>query len=215
MLAAMSATDFRPPLTLHGRYVDLVPLERVHAKPLVEAGADPAIWRFMVVGPRLTVSAMEELIDLLLARQAEGTDLPFTVVNRADARPIGMSRYLDIDRGYRRVEIGGTWYTPAAQRTPINTECKRLLLAQAFEVEGVQRVQLKTDLRNERSQRAIERLGAVREGVLRDHIVLPDGYIRSSVVYSIIRSEWPAARARLEAMLRRPWERTALPPGPP
>jgi N-acetyltransferase len=207
MPPAMSAPGFCQPLRLEGRLVALVPLERAHAEGLARAGADPEIWRFMTVGPRGTLPAMVDLIDLLLQRQADGTDLAFTVVDRVDGSPIGMTRYLEIERAHRRVEIGGTWYAPAYQRTPVNTECKRLLLGHAFDVEGAQRVQFKTDLRNIRSQRAIERIGATREGVLRDHVLLPDGYLRSSVVYSVIRSEWPAARARLDAMLQRPWSR--------
>ena len=122
-----------------------------------------------------------------------------------------MTRYLEIDRDHRRVEVGGTWYAVSHQRTPVNTECKRLLLGHAFDVEKVQRVQFKTDLRNLRSQRAIERLGAVREGVLRDHMQMPDGFTRSSVVYSIVRREWPEIRARLDALLTRSWSPSSLP----
>jgi N-acetyltransferase len=203
------ASGFRPPLRLEGRLVALVPLERAHAEGLARAGEDPEIWRFLTVGPRGNLKAMTALIDLLLSRQTEGTDLPFTVVYRADGALIGMTRYLEIDRDNRRAEIGGTWYARSFQRTPVNTECKRLLLAHAFDVEGVQRVQLKTDLRNLRSQRAIERIGAIREGVLRDHVLMPDGYLRSSVVYSIIRPEWPEVRARLDAILDRPWSEGA------
>jgi RimJ/RimL family protein N-acetyltransferase len=205
----MAAPGFRPPVVLEGRYVDLVPLERDHADALALAGADPEIWRFLTVGPRLGRAAMGDLIELLLSRQADGTDLAFTVVDRSDRRAIGMTRYLEIDRGHRRVEIGGTWYSTRFQRTPINTECKRLLLAYAFDVEAVHRVQLKTDLRNLRSQKAIARLGAIREGVLRDHMVVPDGYVRSSVVFSILRSEWPDVSARLDTMLSRPWARAS------
>jgi N-acetyltransferase len=207
----MTATGFRPPLVLHGRHVELVPLERGHAEALLRAGRDPDIWRFLTVGPRLTLPAMEDLIGLLLQRQSDGTDLPFTVLDRTDRRPIGMTRYLEIDRSHRRAEIGGTWYSTAYQRTPVNTDCKRLLLGQAFDEEGAQRVQLKTDLRNLRSQHAIERLGATREGVLRDHMLLPDGHVRSSVVYSIVRSEWPGVRAQLDSFLDRPWTRPAPP----
>jgi N-acetyltransferase len=211
MKGAMAGTGFLPPLTLEGRYVDLVPLEMSHAQGLAEAGADPDIWRFMTVGPRLTLDSMRDLITLLLQRQADRTDLDFTVIDRTDRHPIGMTRYLEIDRGHRRAEIGGTWYAPRFRRTPVNTECKRLLLTHAFDEEGVQRVQFKTDLRNLRSQRAIERLGAQREGVLRDHMLLPDGYVRSSVVYSILRSEWPTVRARLDGLLERPWVPPAVP----
>ncbi|MCI4340604.1 MAG: GNAT family N-acetyltransferase, partial [Thermoplasmata archaeon] len=144
------------------------------------------------------------LVAELLEREAAGTDLCFTVVDRT-VGVVGMTRLLEIDRLHRRVEIGGTWYSRSAQRTPINTECKRLLLSYAFDDEGANRVQFKTDLRNERSQKAIERAGARREGVLRDHMVMPDGYLRSSVIYSIVASEWPGVRSRLDALLARPW----------
>ena len=109
---------------------------------------------------------------------------------------------MDIQAVHRGLEIGGTWYAPEHQRTAANTEAKFLLLRHAFEVMGCIRVQLKTDLRNERSQRAIERLGAVREGVLRDHILMPDGHRRSSVYYSVLDHEWPAVKARLEKKLK-------------
>jgi RimJ/RimL family protein N-acetyltransferase len=148
---------------------------------------------------------MRKLTELLLDRQSKGTDLPFTVIDRSSRRPIGMTRFLDVERTDRAVEIGGTWYDPQFWRSPINTESKRLLLAHAFEVENVNRVQLKTDVQNLRSQRAIERLGAVREGVLRDHRIVWSGRVRSSVVYSILRTEWPAVRERLDGSLARPW----------
>jgi N-acetyltransferase len=141
---------------------------------------------------------------MLLERQAEGTDLCFTVVHRESGKSIGCTRYLNIDVADRGVEIGGTFYGLAYQRTGVNTECKYLLLRHAFEVWQCIRVQLKTDLINVRSQLAIERLGAVKEGVLRNHMVLPTGRIRHSVVYSIIDSEWPDVKARVEALMARP-----------
>ncbi len=139
----------------------------------------------------------------ILGRQAKGTDLPFTVIHRKTGKPIGCTRYMAIDMRNRGLEIGGTWYGPAYQRTGVNTECKYLLLRHAFEVWGCIRVQLKTDLNNVRSQAAIERIGAVREGVLRNHMIRPDGTIRDSVFYSVIDSEWPQVKARLEALMGR------------
>ena len=203
----VSATGFRPPLVLEGRFATLIPMKPAHAAALARAGDDPEIWRFLPYGPCRTEESMSALIALLSDRERAGTDLCFTVVERAGGTPVGMTRYLEIDRGHRRAEIGGTWYAPSARRTPINTECKRLLLSHAFEVEGANRIQFKTDLRNERSQRAIERVGARREGVLRDHMVMPDGYVRSSLVYSIVRSDWPEVRERLDRLLARPWLR--------
>jgi len=189
------------PLTLTGRVVRLEPLSEAHVPALALAGREPGIWQFMRYGVVDSEDKMRLLVQYLLRQQANGTDLPFTVFHLADQCAVGMTRYMDIRPADRAVEIGGTWYTPAYQRTAANTECKYLLLRHAFETLGCIRVQLKTDLRNERSQRAIERLGAVREGVLRDHMLLPDGTVRSSVYYSILASEWPAVKARLEGFL--------------
>ncbi len=193
--------DLRRPVTLEGRFVRLVPLERSHAEALARAGSEAEIWRYLPYGPRTTPGRMAELIELFLAREARGTDLCFSVISRAEDALVGMTRFLNIERENGALEIGGTWYAASARRTPVNTEAKRLLLAHAFETEGVHRVQLKTDLRNERSQRAIERLGAVRDGILREHVLMPDGYRRSSVVYSILADEWPVVRSRLDRFL--------------
>ena len=144
---------------------------------------------------------MMRLIDTLLDRQSKGTDLPFTLCTLPNRTPVGMTRFLQIDRENRSVEVGGTWLGRDYWRTPLNTESKLLMLRYAFEVEKVNRVQLQTDLRNVRSQTAIERIGAVREGVLRDHAILWNGYVRSSVVYSILANEWPAVKHRLEEYL--------------
>jgi N-acetyltransferase len=190
---------------LVGSHVVLAPLVQGHLEGLARAGRDPRIWDYMVIGPCTTENTMGQSIQTLLERQAERTDLPFTVLDRAANVPIGMTRFLEIERSDRTVEIGGTWFDPRYWSSPFNTESKRLMLGHAFDVEGVNRVQFKTDLRNLRSQRAIERLGAVREGVLRDHRIVWDGWIRSSVVYSILRSEWPKVRERLDGYLARPW----------
>lgn len=199
--------EFRNPRALDGRYIRLVPLERRYVRPLAEAGKDPEIWRWILDGHRGTEEAMGEWVETLLARQAAGTDLPFVIVLHPDDRPVGMTRYLGIDRPNRNVEVGGTWITPSLWRTPVNTESKLLMLSHAFDAEACERVQIKTDIRNERSQRAIERLGAHREGVLRQHLVRWDGSFRDSVVYSILRSEWPHVRRTLEAALATPWTR--------
>ena len=124
------------------------------------------------------------------------------IVRRSDERAIGMTAYLDIHPKDRWLEIGGTWLTPEVQRTAINTECKYLLLRHAFETLGCVRVQLKTDARNLRSQRAIERVGAVKEGVLRKQMLTRGGFQRDTVVYSIIDSEWQKVKARLEGFLK-------------
>jgi RimJ/RimL family protein N-acetyltransferase len=153
---------------------------------------------------------MDALIALLLERQKAGTDLPFTTVLRADDRPVGMTRFLHIDRTNLSVEVGGTWLDSALWRTPVNTESKFLLFRYAFETEKVHRVSLRTDLRNERSQRAIARLGAVREAVFRDDRLLADGSFRSSVAYGILASEWPRVRSGLEGMLAHEWNPAEL-----
>jgi N-acetyltransferase len=185
------------PVSLDGRMVRLVPLSIEHADDLTEAGNDPDIWLYMRYGFVNTREKMIELILYLVESQSRGTDLPFAVVSRESGRAIGMSRYMDIQTANRALEIGGTWYGKDHQRTGVNTECKYLLLQYAFETLHYVRVQIKTDLRNIRSQKAIERIGAVREGILRDHMILPDGFIRSSVYYSILRDEWPVVKQNL------------------
>lgn len=201
----MRSESFRPPLTLEGRYVRLVPLDPAHAPALRVAASDPEIRRYLLDGPGTTREDLDAVIAVLLDRQKLGTDLPFTTVRASDGVPVGMSRFLHIDRANDAVEIGGTWLDSRYWRTPFNTESKYLLLRHAFEGEGVHRVCLQTDVRNVRSRQAILRLGAVEEAVLREDRLLPGGGYRSSVFFSILQSEWPAARRRLEEALSRPW----------
>jgi RimJ/RimL family protein N-acetyltransferase len=190
------------PITLTGRGVRLEPLAETHVPDLCLVGLEPSIWRNLLYGEIDSEAKMLGFVRDLLRRQAADTDLPFAVIALASGRAIGCTRFMDIQVANRGVEIGGTWYGLTYQRTAVNTECKYLLLRHAFEEWGCIRVQLKTDLRNERSQRAIERIGGVREGVLRNHMIRPDGTVRDSVYYSIIDREWPAVKARLEEMLR-------------
>jgi N-acetyltransferase len=199
--------EFRPPITLEGRNIRLIPLVPEHAGPLARFGRDPEIWKWMPYGYCGTVDAMDRLIRHLLENQDEGSALAFTTVLRPDNLPVGMTRFLGIDRPSRNTELGGTWLPPTLWRSVVNSESKLLMLSHAFEVEGCVRVQIKTDLRNLRSQRAIERLGALREGVLRQHMIRADGTFRDSVVYSILRTEWPAVRRAIEASVNRPWAR--------
>jgi N-acetyltransferase len=201
----MDDTSFRTPLALTGRYLELVPLEPSHRDALFAASRDPEVFRLLRTGPVEAPAEMDREIGVLLGAQRAGTDLPFTARRLPDHRPIGMTRFLRINRPDRTVEIGGTWFDSRYWRTPINTESKLLMLGHAFDREQAQRVQLQTDLRNTRSQAAIERLGATREGVLREDVLLQDGYRRSSVYFSILPREWPGVRARLEAALARPW----------
>jgi len=200
MQKPLSSTWIQP-ITLTGKLVRLEPLSPEHAAELAEAGKDESVWQYMRYGQVTTPEKMGWLVGLLLEWQERGTDLPFAVMHRESGRAIGMTRYMNISPADRNLEIGGTWYAPAFQRTGVNTESKYLLLGQAFEGLGCLRVQFRTDVRNLRSQQAIERLGARREGVLREHMILPDGTVRSSVFYSILKDEWPGVKARLEARL--------------
>lgn len=190
-------------VTLLGKLVRLEPLTEAHIPGLVEAGSDPAIWRFMVYGDLSVPEKMAAWVKAQLAHKTQGSDLPFAVVLQEKDQVAGATRYLEIHRSHRGLEIGGTWYGATHQRTGVNTECKYLLLRHAFESLGCIRVQFKADSRNERSLRAIERLGAVREGILRNHMILPDGAYRHSVYFSILDTEWPAVKARIEALMAR------------
>lgn len=191
------------PVTLNGKHVRLEPMTEAHIPGLAEIGAGQPFWDFMLYGNINTEADMRGWVLDILARAEKGTDLPFTVIHLASGRVAGATRYLNIMPKDRGLEIGGTWYGMDFQRTVVNTECKYLLLKHAFETLGCIRVQLKTDLRNERSQKAIERIGAVKEGILRNHMILPDGRIRHSVFYSILDTEWPDVRSKLEELLTR------------
>lgn len=192
------------PVTLIGRVVRLDPLSEAHVPDLAAAGLEPTIWQFMRYGNIDTEEKMRGFVLDLLVSQQRGTDLPFAVIDQASGRAIGCTRYMEIRAKDRGLEIGGTWYGLAYQRTAVNTESKYLLLRHAFETLGCIRVQLKTDIRNVRSQAAIERLGAVKEGVLRNHMIRMDGTYRDSVYYGIIDSDWPAVKTRLEELLCQP-----------
>jgi N-acetyltransferase len=196
-------TKWAQPVTLVGTHVRLEPMTQEHIPGLAEIGVGQPFWDFMLYGNINTVDDMRSWVLDILSRARRGTDLPFVAIHLQSGRVAGATRYLNIVPNDRGLEIGGTWYGPEFQRTVVNTECKYLLLRHAFETLGCIRVQLKTDLRNERSQRAIERIGAVREGVLRNHMILPDGRIRNSVFYSILDTEWPEVKKKLEEMLTR------------
>ena len=191
------------PVTLTGRYVRLEPMTEAHIPALAKIGVGQAFWDFMLYGQMNTEADIANWVRDILGRAGKGTDLPFVAVQLASGRVAGATRYLNMLPKDRGLEVGGTWYGLDFQRTVVNTECKYLLLQYAFETLGCIRVQLKTDLRNERSQQAIERLGAVKEGVLRNHLILPDGRIRHSVFYSILDTEWAGVKQRLERLLAR------------
>jgi N-acetyltransferase len=191
------------PVTLTGTHVQLEPLTEAHIPGLAQIGIGQDFWNFMVYGDMNTEADMRSWVHDMLRRAEKGGDLPFVVIHQASGRVAGATRFLNIVPYDYGLEIGGTWYGPEFQRTAVNTECKYLLLSHAFETLQAIRVQLKADSRNERSQKAMERIGAKREGVLRNHMILPDGHIRHSAYYSIIDSEWLGAKANLEAMLGR------------
>lgn len=194
-------TEWIYPVTLQGNHVRLEPLSEAHVKGLTEIGAGQGFWDFMLYGHIATEDDMRHWVRDMLSRAAKGTDLPFAVIHLASGRVAGATRYLNVEPKNRGLEVGGTWYGLEFQRTAVNTESKYLLLTHAFETLKCIRVQIKTDLRNVRSQQAIERIGAKKEGVLRNHMILPDGRYRDSVFYSIIDSEWAEVKSRLEQML--------------
>lgn len=189
------------PVTLAGRHVRLEPIAEHHVADLVRHAADPEIWTHFG-GPKLdTVEALRARIEAQQGERERGQAITFAIVPLATGEATGTTTYFDVSVPDRRLEIGSTWLGRSVWRTAVNTECKRLLLGHAFEVLDCLRVQLKTDILNARSQTAIARLGAVREGVLRAHMRRRDGTQRDTVMYSIIAGEWPTVKARLEAML--------------
>jgi RimJ/RimL family protein N-acetyltransferase len=196
-------TTWATSVTLTGSHVRLEPMTEAHIPALAEIGVGQEFWDFMVYGRMDSKEDMGGWVRDILARAKKGTDLPFVVIDLDSGRVAGATRYLNITPNDRGLEVGGTWYGPEFQRTPVNTESKYLLLGHAFEKLGCIRVQLKTDSLNLRSQKAIERIGAVKEGVLRNHMILPNGRIRHSVFYSILDSEWPEVKKHLEGMLNR------------
>jgi RimJ/RimL family protein N-acetyltransferase len=188
------------PVTLEGRFVRLEPLAKAHLAGLADIGLDEELWRWIPTQVR-TAEEMAAYIETALQEQERGISLPFAIVEKAAGRAIGSTRYGNIDRTHHRVEIGWTWVAREWQRTAVNTEAKYLLLRHAFETLGCIRVELKTDSLNEKSRAAILRIGAQHEGIFRNHMITASGRIRHSAYYSIIESEWPAVKARLESKL--------------
>ncbi|MET7615344.1 GNAT family protein [Streptomyces sp. NPDC005408] len=198
----MTATTPQP-VTLTGHHVLLEPLTTDHLPDLFAAGGgEDEVWRWQGGPTPHTEDELGLKLRELLKDAEQGKYLPFAVIQRATGRAVGWTTYMDVDTGNERLEIGWTWYGRAAWRTAVNTETKLLLLTHAFEELGMGRVQLKTDHMNERSQAAIARLGAQREGVLRRHKQRPDGTWRDSVYFSIVTDEWPGVKARLSDRLR-------------
>jgi RimJ/RimL family protein N-acetyltransferase len=191
------------PVTLEGRHVRLEPLAKAHLARLAEVGLDEELWRWIPTQVR-TAEELVAYIETALQEQERGVSLPFAILERATSRAIGSTRYGNIERTHHRVEIGWTWVARNWQRTAVNTEAKYLLLRHAFETLGCMRVELKTDSLNERSRTAILRIGAQEEGIFRNHMITASGRIRHTVYFSIVESEWPAVKTRLESILNSP-----------
>jgi RimJ/RimL family protein N-acetyltransferase len=190
------------PVTIEGKFVRLEPLqEAVHFAGLCEIGLDPELWHW--VPYRVTTpEEMRGYIRQALAAETAGTALPFAKIDKATGHVAGSARYMNMDTANRRVEIGATWIGAPWQRTAINTESKYLLLRHAFETLGCIRVELKTDALNERSRKAILRIGAQEEGTLRQHMITWSGRLRDTVYFSILDAEWPGVKVMLEEKLR-------------
>lgn len=187
------------PITLRGQHARLEPLSHQHREGLVEAVRDGELFKLWYTAVP-TPEGMAKEIDRRLGLQSAGSMLPFTVFD-AGGRIVGMTTYMNIDAANRRVEIGSTWYAKGAQRGPLNTQCKLLLLRHAFETLDCIAVEFRTHFFNHQSRRAIERLGAKQDGILRSHQIAPNGTLRDTVVYSITAAEWPTVQAHLEFQL--------------
>ncbi|MGJ8529469.1 GNAT family N-acetyltransferase [Maritalea sp.] len=191
------------PIELEGEHVKAVPLSHEHTQDLEEAAADGELhrlWYTAVPKPQ----DISTKIDQHLSLQESGSMVPFAIIDKASGKAVGMTTYMNVDNINKRLEIGSTWYAKSVQRSPLNTECKILLLTHAFETLDAIAVEFRTHFMNQQSRRAIERLGAKLDGVLRRHIVLPNGTVRDTAVYSIIPSEWPSVKANLQWKLDMP-----------
>jgi RimJ/RimL family protein N-acetyltransferase len=193
---------FLEPMTLKGRHAELVPLSLDHRDDLADAVRDGELWKLWYTAIP-SPDGMKAEIERRLGLQAEGKMLPFTVLG-ADGKAVGMTTYMNVDAPNRRLEIGSTWYRASAQRTALNTECKLLLLTHAFETLDCIAVEFRTHVLNSQSRRGIERLGAKLDGILRRHMIQPNGTLRDTVVYSITAEEWPMVKSHLDWQLARP-----------
>lgn len=180
--------------------VKLIPMELAHVDGLFQAAQDERIWTHMSV-ELLTRESVELYVTDAVNKRESGTDFAFVIVDAQSDQIIGATWYLDISLQHKRLEIGSTWLNPSYWRTNLNTNCKYLLLQYGFEELGMQRIQIKTGHENIRSQQAIERLGATKEGVLRNHMIRKEGTIRHTVMYSIIQEEWPEIKKHFETVL--------------
>ncbi|MBP1989809.1 GNAT family N-acetyltransferase [Paenibacillus eucommiae] len=185
---------------LEGSRVLLIPMNLSHAEALFDCGKDTAIWTFLP-NKIETIADMIQLIEKSLESKEMGLEFPFVVFDKELNKLVGSTRFLNISLPNKNLEIGWTWYSPEVWRTSVNTECKYQLLTYCFEELKTVRVQFRADIRNERSNKALERIGATKEGILRQDRILHDGYIRNSYIYSIIDSEWPHIKNKLEGFL--------------
>jgi N-acetyltransferase len=193
--------DYPPkPVTLAGKHVTLLPLDMKYLAELQEAVEDGELyklWYTFVPKPE----GMEAWIIKALGELKSGISVPFVIQRTSDKRIVGSTRYMNIEKDIRRLEIGTTWYSKSVQRSPLNTECKLLLLQHAFEALGCLAVEFRTHRMNQQSRKAIERLGAQLDGILRNHRVTSNGTVRDTVVYSIIEGEWPSVKSHLRFLL--------------
>ncbi len=188
------------PVTLQGRLVRLEPLAGSHLGDLLDVAIDPALWRLTIAQVHDEASLRAWLQTALRNREA-GSEMPFATIDLASEKAIGSTRFLSIVPDHRRLEIGWTWVGTAFQRTGANREAKLLQLTHAFETLGANRVEFKTDARNERSRNALLGIGATFEGIFRSHMIMPWGPLRDSAYFSVVRAEWPDVKARLQARL--------------
>ena len=189
------------PVTLQGRVVRLEPLALAHVPGLARVGLDPELWRWIPTQVADTAQ-MQAWVQTALDEQTAGTSLPFAIISQASGEAIGSTRYMNIVPAHRRLEIGSTWLSTAAQRSGANTEAKLLLLTHAFEALKAIRVELKTDALNSTSRAAIARIGGIEEGIFRRHVICASGRVRDTVYFSMLDNEWPAVKTRLFSMLR-------------
>jgi len=188
------------PITLEGQHVRLEPLTQAHAEALIAAAGDGELWNTQVTIIPEPVG-MKDYIQAALDGQSQGRELPFVIISKLSNQVAGTTRFYEISRPDRKAAIGYTWLAKSAQRTPINTEAKLLLLTHAFETWKCVRVELVTDVLNEQSRAAILRVGAKQEGILRKHLILPSGRVRDSVIFSITDDEWPEVKETIEKRL--------------
>jgi len=193
------------PVTLEGRHVRLEPLSRSHLAALTAEGADAGIFQHYPV-TYSSAAGMRAFFDDALQMREKGTGQPFVIIAKSEGKPVGSTRFGNIDRNHRRAEIGWTWLAARHQRSGINTEMKYLMLRHAFETLKLIRVEFKTDSLNEKSRRALLRIGATEEGTFRNHMITQSGRIRHSVYFSVIDADWPKVKSHLEELMAKSYE---------